>query len=101
MTSFSSAGKTPIGSDMPNFYEFFAGGGMARAGLGAGWTCLFANDFDHKKGLAYQANWGKGGELLVGDVGKVTASELARICRPGLGLFSLPGFVFGGGRRRA
>ena len=77
MTSFSSTGKTPIGSDMPNFYEFFAGGGMARAGLGAGWTCLFANDFDHKKGLAYQANWGTGGELLVGDVGKVTASELS------------------------
>ena len=48
---------------MSEFYEFFAGGGMARAGLGAGWTCLFANDFDHKKGLTYQANWGTGGEL--------------------------------------
>ncbi len=53
---------------MPSFYEFFAGGGMARAGLGAGWTCLFANDFDARKGLAYQANWGTGGELTVGDV---------------------------------
>ena len=31
------------------YHEFFAGGGMARAGLGAGWKCLFANDFDHKK----------------------------------------------------
>ena len=31
---------------MPSFYEFFAGGGMARAGLGEGWDCLFANDFD-------------------------------------------------------
>ena len=30
---------------MPSFYEFFAGGGMARAGLGKGWTCLFANDW--------------------------------------------------------
>ncbi len=50
---------------------------MARAGLGAGWTCLFANDFDHKKGLAYQANWGTGGELLVGDVRKVAASQLS------------------------
>jgi hypothetical protein len=27
------------------FYEFFAGGGMARLGLGAPWTCAFANDF--------------------------------------------------------
>jgi len=53
---------------LPSFYEFFAGGGMARAGLGAGWTCLFANDFDARKGLAYQANWGTGGELTVGDV---------------------------------
>jgi len=39
-----------------SFYEFFAGGGMARAGLGDDWTCLFANDFDAKKGFAYQAN---------------------------------------------
>jgi len=53
---------------LPSFYEFFAGGGMARAGLGEGWTCLFANDFDARKGLAYQANWGTGGELTVGDI---------------------------------
>jgi DNA (cytosine-5)-methyltransferase 1 len=31
------------------FYEFFAGSGMVRAGLGDSWTCLFANDFDNKK----------------------------------------------------
>ncbi len=61
---------------MPSYYEFFAGGGMARAGLGSGWTCLFANDFDHKKGLAYQANWGTGGELKVGDVNDVKADQL-------------------------
>ena len=41
-----------------SFYEFFAGGGMARAGLGEHWRCLFANDFDGKKGDAYQRNWG-------------------------------------------
>ncbi len=51
-----------------SFYEFFAGGGMARAGLGDDWSCLFANDFDAKKGFAYQANWGTGGELTVGDI---------------------------------
>ncbi|HEX3365775.1 DNA cytosine methyltransferase [Phenylobacterium sp.] len=61
---------------MASFYEFFAGGGMARAGLGEGWDCLFANDFDAKKGLAYQANWGAGGELHVGDVRGVTAKML-------------------------
>lgn len=37
------------------FYEFFAGGGMARAGLGAGWECLFANDIDSKKAASYAA----------------------------------------------
>ena len=31
---------------MKAFFEFFAGGGMARAGLGSGWKCLFANDCD-------------------------------------------------------
>lgn len=61
---------------MPSFYEFFAGGGMARAGLGDGWTCLFANDFDSKKGMAYQANWGTGGELKVGDVRQIKPADL-------------------------
>lgn len=61
---------------MGRFYEFFAGAGMARAGLGPGWTCLFANDFDFKKGLTYQDNWGTGGELHVGDVRKVETSQL-------------------------
>jgi DNA (cytosine-5)-methyltransferase 1 len=57
------------------FYEFFAGGGMARAGLGEGWTCLFANDFDPRKGAAYAANWG-GERLHIGDVAEVAAFEL-------------------------
>lgn len=60
---------------MPDFYEFFAGGGMARAGLGGGWQCLFANDFDRKKGETYEANWGEG-TLMVGDVKKVETKEL-------------------------
>ncbi|CAN5309715.1 DNA cytosine methyltransferase [soil metagenome] len=61
---------------MAEFYEFFAGAGMVRAGLGEGWTCRFANDFDGKKGLTYQANWGVGGELHVGDIRNVTTSQL-------------------------
>lgn len=60
---------------MASFYEFFAGGGMARAGLGEDWTCLFANDFDPKKGAAYEANWGEG-ELRVDDIRRIKASEL-------------------------
>ena len=57
------------------FYEFFAGGGMARAGLGEGWRCLFANDFDPRKGEAYRANWG-GEDLTVGDVFGLAAGDL-------------------------
>jgi len=41
-----------------SYYEFFAGGGMARAGLGNRWTCTFANDIDPKKAASYAANWG-------------------------------------------
>ena len=58
-----------------SFYEFFAGGGMARAGLGANWKCLFANDFDFKKTATYADNWGKSG-LVTKDIAKVEASEL-------------------------
>ena len=44
---------------MFEFLEFFAGGGMVRAGLGSdNWRCRFANDFDHKKSAVYRANWG-------------------------------------------
>lgn len=39
------------------FFEFFAGGGMARLGLGDGWSCLFANDFDSQKASAYRENF--------------------------------------------
>ena len=60
---------------MAKFYEFFAGGGMARKGLGPDWTCLFANDFDFKKGLTYQANFGSQ-ELKVADIRAVTPADL-------------------------
>lgn len=65
----------------PKFYEFFAGGGMARAGLGLDWQCAFSNDFDFKKGAAYQSNWDKDRQsvLKVGDVRKVETSELPGI----------------------
>jgi DNA (cytosine-5)-methyltransferase 1 len=61
---------------MPTFYEFFAGGGMARAGLGKGWDCLLANDIDEKKGASYEANWGKD-RLKVKSVDKLTTADAA------------------------
>ena len=59
----------------PTFYEFFAGGGMARAGLGEGWRCLFANDFDASKAASYRANWGEGA-MKVGDIHALDVAEL-------------------------
>jgi DNA (cytosine-5)-methyltransferase 1 len=58
-----------------SYYEFFAGGGMARAGLGQEWTCLFANDIDGKKGSAYAANWGDG-NLKIADVSTLSTKDL-------------------------
>ncbi len=59
-----------------SFFEFFAGGGMVRAGLGAGWRCDFANDIDGKKALAYQENWGASGALSVRDIRHVRPADL-------------------------
>ena len=56
------------------FYEFFAGAGMVRAGLGERWRCLFANDFDRKKAATYSLNWGS--EILCCDVRDVTPDHL-------------------------
>lgn len=48
----------PAGDRTFRFYEFFAGGGMARAGLGDSWQCLLANDVAPVKIEAYKARWG-------------------------------------------
>jgi DNA (cytosine-5)-methyltransferase 1 len=57
------------------FYEFFAGGGMARVGLGQGWTPLFANDFDPLKARTYAANFGSD-HLKVADIWNLTPADL-------------------------
>ncbi len=59
----------------PCWYEFFCGGGMARAGLGPGWECHFANDIDSKKAASYAANWGAD-RLRVSDVADLVAGDL-------------------------
>ncbi len=60
---------------MPDFYEFFAGGGMVRAGLGSNWNCLFANDFDHKKSAVYRRNW-NAATLKTADVRTIAARDI-------------------------
>ncbi len=58
-----------------SFYEFFAGGGMVRAGIGPEWDCLFANDFSQMKAASYAENWGSE-HLLCEDVAKVSLAQL-------------------------
>ena len=61
----------------PTFYEFFAGGGMARLGLGEGWACRFANDFDPVKAATYRGNFADAaGHFHEGDVFALQASDL-------------------------
>ena len=60
---------------MPNFYEFFAGGGMARSGLGEEWSCVFANDFSEQKANSYRKNWGDD-HLIVEDINKIPTTAL-------------------------
>ena len=63
------------GTRLPGFYEFFAGGGMARAGLGPGWRCLFANDVDPAKAAAYRANF-DAEAFRLGDINRLAADDL-------------------------
>ena len=58
-----------------SYFEFFCGGGGARAGLGPDWTCVFANDIDAKKGASYAANFG-GKHLRVCDVASLTTADI-------------------------
>lgn len=59
------------------FYEFFAGGGMARIGLGKGWRCLAANDICPKKARSYWENFpGSERHFLLKDVAQVDVNEL-------------------------
>lgn len=58
------------------WFEFFAGGGMARLGLGHRWRCAFANEWSPKKAAAYRAYFGPSEELAVCDVATLTSRDL-------------------------
>jgi DNA (cytosine-5)-methyltransferase 1 len=59
-----------------SYYEFFAGGGMVRAGLESGvWDCRFANDFDLKKSAIYRKNW-TSNNLVTCDIREVGLANL-------------------------
>ena len=72
----------------PSFLEFFAGGGMARVGLGAGWTCAFANDFDAVKAATYRDNFADAeahfheGDVFALDAARLPTADLAWASSP-------------------
>jgi DNA (cytosine-5)-methyltransferase 1 len=78
------------------FYEFFAGGGMARCGLGSNWKCLFANDFNHKKSAAYRVNW-KGTNFKTVDIKTLKASDLPEFAELVWGSFPCQDLSLAGG----
>lgn len=57
------------------FLEFFAGGGMARLGLGENWRCVFANDIDPIKCEAYRENFGDA-DLIEGSIASISSADI-------------------------
>ena len=51
---------------------------MARAGLGLGWHCAFANDIDPMKGRVYAQNWGHA-ELCLADINTLQSNDLPSV----------------------
>jgi DNA (cytosine-5)-methyltransferase 1 len=60
---------------MRTFWEYFAGAGMARLGLGDGGRCAFANDHDPMKTAAYRVNFG-GDHFSAADVATLALDDL-------------------------
>lgn len=69
--------KTNAGIEPFGFYEFFAGGGMARLGLGERWKCAFANEWSSRKASSYRRNFQDDKEVLaICDVAALTVGDL-------------------------
>ena len=80
----------------PTFYEFFAGGGMVRAGLGTSWKYLFANDFDKKKAKTYVKNWGSDG-FVCEDIKNLSPHEMPGVADLVWGSFPCQDLSLAGG----
>lgn len=70
------------------FYEFFAGGGMARLGLGPDWRCLIANDICSKKAGSYRSNFPPADEFILKNIADLTLIDLPG--KPALAWGSFP-----------
>ena len=66
-----------ISGKSPTALEFFAGIGLARAGLEhAGFSVAWANDYEAKKHQLYRSQYGTDTDYHVGDIADVTGSDL-------------------------
>ena len=70
----------------PTFYEFFAGRGMARAGLGSGGRAC-SRTTSTRKSSQLREDWGDD-HLKVGDVARLTTADL-----PGLAYLAWASFL--------
>ena len=100
-TTSNSTGKIPIGSVMPDFYEFFAGGGMARRGARRRVDVPVRKRLRSQKGPFLSSQLGDRRRAH----GWRCSKGHARANLPGCadlvwGSFPVSGFVFGRGRRR-
>jgi hypothetical protein len=72
--SVAQNGKSP---KKPRATEFFAGIGLVRLALeNQGWEVVFANDIDPDKAEMYRHNWPDDDHLVVGDIHKLSASDI-------------------------
>ena len=81
---------------MFTYYEFFAGGGMVRAGLGRTWKCLLANDFDKKKAVTYSSNWGSK-HLICDDIRNLSPDDMPSTAGLAWGSFPCQDLSLAGG----
>ena len=87
-------GTTAVGM---TFYEFFAGAGLVRLGLGLDWQCLLANDNDVGKATSYARNFTVHA-LRIDDVACLTASDLPGRADLGWGSFPCQELSLAGSR---
>jgi len=77
-----------MGNSRLGYYDFFAGGGMARLGIGHRWRCLLANDICPKKAHAYRLNFPPAKEFILDDIANLTLAHLPG--KPALAWASFP-----------
>src|SRR5690606_9125330 len=68
-------GRGTVAMRKYRFYDFFAGAGLVRLGLGSSWTSVWANDIDPKKAEIYIRNFGDR-DFHLGDVNDVDPNSL-------------------------